>query len=82
MSPMDDERLSGKYIRIIARPNSSRTEIKGWDEDRQAFRVNVKAPADKGKANAELVRYFSKRLKKKVSIKSGLTSKEKVLKTC
>ncbi len=78
---MKDEHLDSRYITIIARPNSPRTEIIRWDEERKAFRVNVKAPPDKGKANAEIVKYFSKKLKKKVVIKSGFTSKEKVLQT-
>ena len=41
--------------------------------------VAVAAPADKGKANLELVKFLSKELKRQVRIKSGVTKKEKVL---
>jgi uncharacterized protein (TIGR00251 family) len=68
-----------KVISIIAKPNSAKTELLGYDEEKKAFRVNVKAPADKNKANLEIIKFFSKLLKKKVRIKSGLTSKEKLL---
>jgi len=71
--------LKGNKVKIIVRPNSKKTEIIRWDKDRDALRVNVKAHPEKGKANIEIVKFFSKKLKKKVIIKSGLTSKEKVL---
>ena len=67
-------------IRIIVKPNSSRNEILGFDKERRAYRVNIKAHPEKGKANLEVIKFFSKLLKKKVEIVSGKTSKEKVLK--
>ena len=41
--------------------------------------VEVGAPAKDNKANLELVRFLSKELKMPLRIKSGLTSKNKVL---
>ena len=43
------------------------------------FTVAVKAPPVEGKANEEIERYFSKLLKKSVVIKTGHTSKRKLL---
>ncbi|MBU1975020.1 MAG: YggU family protein [Nanoarchaeota archaeon] len=71
--------FSNNRLKVIAKPNSSKTEILGWDEQKKALRIAIAAPADKNKANRELVRFLSKRLGKKVCIKSGLTSKEKVV---
>jgi len=66
-------------IKIIAKPNSSKTEIKGYDKEKGAYRVNVKAPPEKGKANREIIRFFSKLTKKQVSIVTGFKSREKLL---
>lgn len=68
-----------RNIKIIAKPNASSTKITGIDEARNALRVDVAAPADKDKANKEIIRFFSKFLRKKVSIAHGLRSKEKIL---
>ena len=40
----------------------------------------VAAPAQKDRANRELIRYVSKSLGRRVLIKSGATSREKTLK--
>ncbi len=71
-----DKYISNNSLKIIVKPNSSKTEITGFDNGR--IKVNVKAPAKKNKANIEVIKYFSKLLKKKVKIK-GLSSKEKLL---
>ncbi|MBD3313487.1 YggU family protein [Candidatus Woesearchaeota archaeon] len=71
---------SDNLMRIIVKPNSPKSEIIAVDEARNALRVNIKAPPEKGKANKEVVKFFSKLLKKKVEIVSGKTSKEKLLK--
>lgn len=65
---------------IIAKTNSSKTEIISWDEDKKALRLNVHAKPENNEANVEIVKFFSKLLRKKVSIKSGTRSKEKLLK--
>ncbi len=73
-----------KYIKngklaIVAKPNSSKTEIIGYDENKKALRVSIAALPDKDKANKEVVKFFSKLLKKKVLIFSGTKSREKIL---
>lgn len=77
---MDAKKLSKeKNIKIIVKPNAPKTKITAVDEVRNALRVDVSAPPDKGKANREVIKFFSKLLKKKVKIVHGLKSKEKVL---
>jgi len=74
------EKYAGKgLLKILVKPNSPKTEIVRWDEPRGALRVNVSAPPEKGKANKEIIRFFSKKLKKRVVIKKGVSSREKVL---
>ena len=71
--------IKNNLLKILVKPNSSKSEITGYDDSKQAIKVNIKAPADKNKANLEIVKFFSKLLKKEVKIKSGLRSKEKTL---
>jgi uncharacterized protein (TIGR00251 family) len=71
--------IKNSYLKILVKPNSPKTEILEWDESRSALRVNVHAKPEDNEANVEVVKFFSKILKKKVVIKSGLRSKEKLL---
>lgn len=64
---------------VKVKTKALRTEIIDYDDEHNLFLVAVNAPPLEGKANAEVVRFFSKMLKKKVSIKSGQTSKTKLL---
>lgn len=68
-----------KVIKIIVKPNARKTQVTAIDEARNALRVDIAAPADKDKANKEVIKFFSRLLKKKVSIAHGLRSKEKLL---
>lgn len=70
--------LNGK-ITIIVKANSPKSEITGFDEEKKAYKVNIKAVPEKGKANAEVIKFFKKLTKKEVRILSGLKSREKVL---
>lgn len=67
-------------IKIIVKPNKPRNEITGYDNNKDAYMVNIKEKAEKGKANKEVIKFFSKLSKKKVKIIFGLKSKEKLLK--
>jgi len=71
--------IENNYLSILVKPNSSKTEIIGWDEDKKALRVNIHAKPEDNEANIEVVKYFSKILKKKIIIKSGLRNREKLL---
>ena len=63
-------------IKIKVIPHAGRTELK---EDEGKLKLYLKAAPEKGKANAELIKYFKKELKLSVRIKSGETNRGKVL---
>jgi len=71
--------INNNHLLILVKPNSLKTEIVKWDSERGALRVNVHAKPEDNEANVEVVKFFSKLLKKRVTIKSGLRSKEKLL---
>lgn len=62
------------WIKVI--PNAGKNEISYKDGK---YKARIAAPAEKNKANKELVRFLSKWLGRKVMIKSGLTSREKLV---
>lgn len=70
--------FSGR-VKVLVKPDASKDEIVGFDEARQAWRVNISAPALKNKANVAVIKFFSRLSKKKVRIVSGLSSPEKML---
>lgn len=72
--------IKNNRLKLLVKPNSPKTKILEWNESKQALRVAVSAPADKNKANIEIIKFFTKLLKKQVRIQSGLASKVKVLK--
>jgi len=76
--------LIEKYIiddklKVLIKPNSSKNSILDFDINKKALRISIKAVPEKGKANAELIKFISKLLKKKVEIVKGLKSREKIL---
>lgn len=66
-------------LNVLVKPNSSKNEIVGYDESRDALKINIKALPEKGKANLELVKFLRKLTKKEVRIVSGLTGHLKVV---
>jgi len=74
------------YLRIKVTPKSPKTELKGILEDSdgdKTYKIAVKAPPEKGKANIELIKFLSKELsvpKENISIISGATDKLKLIK--
>jgi uncharacterized protein (TIGR00251 family) len=71
--------IINNHLKILVKPNSPKTIIISWDDARKALRINVHAKPEDNEANVEVVKFFSKLLKRKVVIKSGLRSKEKLL---
>ncbi|MFH1642326.1 MAG: DUF167 domain-containing protein [Nanoarchaeota archaeon] len=69
--------ITGDTFSVIVKPNSSKSEIKGYDTTKNAYRVNIKARPENNKANIELIRFLSKILKKKVKILQGHKTKAK-----
>jgi len=74
-----EQYIKNNHLNILVKPNSPKTEILKWDSERNALRVNIHAKPEDNEANIEVVKFFSKLLKKKVVIKSGVRSKEKLL---
>lgn len=71
--------IRGNKFKIIAKPNSKENKIEGFDKERNAYRVRVKARSEDNKANIEIIKFLSKLLKKKVKISSGLNSRKKII---
>lgn len=67
-------------LRVIVKPNAKKDEVVVWDDDKQALRVNIRAPAEGNKANIAVIKLFSKLAGKQVRIVKGFKSREKVLK--
>ncbi len=68
----------GSLIYVYVIPSSRVTKIEGVENGRLV--VKISSPPVKGKANVELLKTFKKILKTKVSLISGETSREKLIK--
>ena len=73
--------IKEKSFKIIVKPNSHENKVLSYDKEKKAYRVNIKAKPEDNKANIEIIKFFSKLLRKKVRIIKGLKSKEKIIKT-
>ena len=71
--------IKEKTFKVIIKPNSSKNEIVGFDDNKKAYKINIKEKAEENKANKELIRFLSKILEKRIKIKSGLKSREKII---
>ena len=68
--------IEGGKLKIKVIPHSGRSELK---EEEGKLKLYLKAAPEKGKANIELIKFFKKEYKLSVRIKSGESSREKVL---
>ena len=64
-------------IKVKINPNSGKQEVVKSSE--KGFVVYVKKPAQEGKANLELIKLLQRYFKKKIKIKSGFTSRNKIV---
>ncbi|MBN2015285.1 YggU family protein [Candidatus Dojkabacteria bacterium] len=67
-------------IKIKVTPSSSCNKIVGWQEN--TLKIKIRAPAQKGKANKELINFLSKELdihKSNIRIMRGYKDKNKLL---
>jgi hypothetical protein len=71
--------IKDNSLRIIVKPGKKQNYVLGYDYDKKALIVEIKAPAYDNKANKEVIKFFCKLLKKHVRIKSGHTSHTKIL---
>ena len=70
--------IKDNKIHVLVKPNSPKTEITGIKDN--ILKLNVKAKPEKGLANKEIIKFFTKLLKKKITIAKGLKRREKILK--
>lgn len=72
------------YLRVKVIPKSPKTEfIEIMADEEKTLKIRLKAIPEKGKANAELIRFLSKEMnipKENISIISGKTDQIKLLK--
>ena len=71
--------VNGK-LNISVKVNAPKTKIIDYDSTKKLVKLDVHATPEKGKANAEIIKFFTKLTKRKVEIIAGKTSKRKTLK--
>ena len=71
------ETTAGIILTLKVLPKSKSFEIVGEDEWTLALRIRVSSPAEKGKANQEIVEQLSKKFNTQVKIVSGKKSTTK-----
>jgi len=79
MAKVIKETKEGTLLLVYVQPKAKKNAVEGIDEWRGRLKVKVKAPPVEGKANKELVKFFSKLLGTEVEIVKGETSREKDL---
>lgn len=79
--------LRGKgevYLRVKVRPSAAKTEIRGiLEEGEETIKIDIAAPAERGKANQELINFLAREFGVKsvqVRIVSGISEKIKLIK--
>lgn len=71
-----NKHIENGRLKIKVIPHAGRTEL---IEEAGKLRLYLKSAPEKGKANAELIKFFKKEYKLSVRIKSGESGREKVL---
>ncbi len=79
MAKFIKETKEGTLLFIHVQPKAKKNTVEGVDEWRGRLKVKVKAPPVEGKANKEVVKFFSRLLDTEVEIVKGETSREKDL---
>ena len=69
------QQLGERLLTVRVKPNKSKTAITGWDGN--VLAIDVAAPPDKGKANAELLKFLKRFFGAPVTLASGATGREK-----
>ena len=71
--------IEEERFKAIIKPNSKTNQIIGFDKNKGAYWISIKAKAENNKANIELIKFLSRSLGKRIRIKSGLKSREKII---
>lgn len=64
-------------IKVHVNPSVSKNKIVKYEEG--ILYVTINAPPEKGKANLELCKFLKKLTKKQVRVKSGQSSRDKII---
>ena len=70
--------IKENIFKAIIKPNSKNDEIVGFDKEKDAYLIKIKAKAEDNKANIRLIN-LSKALGRKARIKPGLKPREKII---
>ncbi|MGB9936884.1 MAG: DUF167 family protein [Methanobacterium sp.] len=70
----------GILVDIEVSTKSNKFEISGYNEWRERIEIRIKSPPLKGKANKEIIQYFSKLTKKHIELITGHKNQLKTLK--
>lgn len=68
------------YCRIRVAPGAQKTEVIEQMSDGETWKIRIAAPPEKGKANAELLRFLKKEYGMRAEIISGETDRIKLVK--
>jgi len=71
--------IKESIFKIIIKPNSTTNKIIGFDKRRNVYLIRIKAKPENNEANLELIKFLTKVLGKRVKIKSGFKSREKLI---
>ena len=71
--------IKESIFKVIVKTNSLENKFGEYDPIKKAYPLSLKARAENNEANKALIKFLSKQLGKHVRIKSGLTSKEKLV---
>ncbi len=71
--------LKNNILKVVVKPNAPKTQIIGWDDNKQALRIAVAAVPDKDKANTELLKFLKRQTGKRCEIKAGAKSRDKLI---
>ncbi|MEK6822639.1 MAG: DUF167 domain-containing protein [Nanoarchaeota archaeon] len=69
--------LKNKRVSVKVRPNAKETRITGQDDD--TLLIDLAAPAEKNKANIELLKFLKRTTKRTARLTAGATSRNKVV---
>ena len=67
-----EDHIKHNSLKIIVKPNSKKNEILGYNKEKQAIRVSIKAPPENNKANIEIIKFFNRLTKKQTKIIKGI----------
>ena len=71
-----DNHIHNNQLKIKVVPNSKKLQL---IEENNQLKLYLRSVPEKGKANNELIKFFKKQFNLNVKIKSGLKSREKIL---